>query len=171
MDTCERIVEVYVRYLQGYATIPNIKCGGQREIDLLAIHPKKGDRLHIETSISISGSFSKLTGDPFDAELAKNRVQKPKQRRTVGFFHKKKFTPPEVVAKLEEYGFTNGNYRKIIVSWNWKCEAEQQATEHGIELWNFQNLLKEIWADVDARTQHFADDTLRTIHLLACSRL
>ena len=39
METTERIVEAYVRYIKGWATIPNIRCGGQLEIDLLAIDP------------------------------------------------------------------------------------------------------------------------------------
>lgn len=38
-ETTERIVESYVRYVKGWATIPNIKCEGQYEIDLLAIDP------------------------------------------------------------------------------------------------------------------------------------
>ena len=33
METTERIVEAYVRYIKGWATIPNIKCPGQYEID------------------------------------------------------------------------------------------------------------------------------------------
>jgi len=37
METTEKIVEAYVRYVKDWATIPNIKCKGQFEIDLLAI--------------------------------------------------------------------------------------------------------------------------------------
>ena len=40
METTEKIIEAYVRYIMGWATIPNIKCKGQYEIDLLAIDPK-----------------------------------------------------------------------------------------------------------------------------------
>lgn len=39
METTETIVEAYVRYIKGWATIPNIKCSSQLEIDLLAIVP------------------------------------------------------------------------------------------------------------------------------------
>jgi hypothetical protein len=34
METTEKIVEAYVRYVKRWATIPNIKCDGQFEIDL-----------------------------------------------------------------------------------------------------------------------------------------
>ena len=61
METTERVVESYVRYVKGWATIPNIRCPRQLEIDLLAIDPVNGQRYHIETSVSISSGFSKLT--------------------------------------------------------------------------------------------------------------
>ena len=44
METTERIVEAYVRYVKGWATIPNIPCKGQFEIDLLAVDPVSLDR-------------------------------------------------------------------------------------------------------------------------------
>jgi len=64
METTEKIVEAYVRYVLNWATIPNIRCKGQLEIDLLAIDPVKLDRYHIETSVSSSSAFSRLTGLP-----------------------------------------------------------------------------------------------------------
>jgi hypothetical protein len=51
METTEKIVESYVRYVRGWATIPNIKCPGQYEIDLLAIDPVNLDRYHIESGV------------------------------------------------------------------------------------------------------------------------
>jgi hypothetical protein len=52
METTEKIVEAYVRHVKGWATISNIRCHGQYEIDLLAIDPKSLARYHIETSVS-----------------------------------------------------------------------------------------------------------------------
>ena len=60
METTERIVEAYVRYVEGCATIPNIRCDGQMEIDLLAINPVTLDRYHIESGVSVSGSYSAM---------------------------------------------------------------------------------------------------------------
>jgi hypothetical protein len=37
METTEKIVEAYAHYIKGWFTIPNIKCRGQFEIDLLAV--------------------------------------------------------------------------------------------------------------------------------------
>ncbi len=65
METTEKIVEAYVRYVKGWATIANIKCPGQFEIDLLAVDPRTGDKYHVESGVSVSGSYSKLTAKPF----------------------------------------------------------------------------------------------------------
>ena len=66
METTERIVEAYVRYVKGWATIPNLRCEGQKEIDLFAIDPVTDERWHIETSVSISSGFSALSNEPFE---------------------------------------------------------------------------------------------------------
>ncbi len=86
MDTAERIVEAYVRYVKHWATIPNIRCPRQREVDLLAIDLATLQRYHIEVRVSISRAFSKLSGKEFSVDALKDPVQKAPQRRTVGFF-------------------------------------------------------------------------------------
>jgi len=73
METTEKIVEAYVRHIKGWATIANIRCQGQYEIDLLAIDPRTGNRYHIESGVSISGSFSRLTNQPYSKDLEKER--------------------------------------------------------------------------------------------------
>ena len=166
METSERIVEAYVRYVKGWATIPNIKCKGQFEIDLLAIDPVTGRRSHIEVGVHTRSSFSRLTSKPFSRTAVKERVQAPKQRRTIGFFLERKFGPPEVTEKLAEYGFDGNNYERVIVSWGW-TGAQAEAALHGVALWDFRRILKEITAACLGNTSYLADDTLRTLHLLS----
>jgi hypothetical protein len=54
METTERVVEAYVRYVKGWATIPNIHAKGQYEIDLLAIDPVALTRYHIEGGVTVA---------------------------------------------------------------------------------------------------------------------
>ncbi|MCK4305005.1 MAG: hypothetical protein KAY24_12275 [Candidatus Eisenbacteria sp.] len=78
METTEKIVEAYVRYVKGWFTLPNIKCEGQYEIDLLAVDSSKTRglrRYHIESGISISGSYSQLTKKPYSAKDLKKRLK------------------------------------------------------------------------------------------------
>jgi len=165
METTEQIVEAYVRYVKGWATIPNIRCGGQSEIDLLAIDPVMLCRYHIESGVSVSSAFSKLTDKPFSNELLKQRVKQAEQRRTLGYFVEHKFGQPSVVRKLAEYGFKPGGYRKVVVSWGWADGVLEKASSLGIELWDFRQIMREIAESCKGTRMYFTDDTLRTLHL------
>ena len=73
METTEKIVEAYVRYVRRWATIPNIKCQGQFEIDLLAIDPIGLKRYHIESGVSVSG-LRERTRAPCSAQIQALRL-------------------------------------------------------------------------------------------------
>lgn len=167
METTERIVEAYVRYVKNWATIPNIRCEGQFEIDLFAIDPVKGKRYHIESGVSVSGAHSKLTAKPFSTEDLKKRVKQAGQRRTLDYFVERKFGHPSVMQKLEDYGCRKGNYTKIIVTWGWQDGVELQAKRENIKLWDFRNLIRQIALRLKEKKSYFTDDTIRTLHLFA----
>lgn len=57
METTERVVEAYCRYVKGWA-IPNFRCDGQYEIDLPAIDPVTLERYHFESGSSSPGAES-----------------------------------------------------------------------------------------------------------------
>jgi hypothetical protein len=75
-----------------WATIPNIKCTGQKEIDLFAIDPVGGDRYHIETSVSISSGFSALTAAPLEPREHTIRGKQAGARRKLDYFVQHKFS-------------------------------------------------------------------------------
>jgi len=165
METTERIVEAYMRYIKHCMTIPNLRCKGQYEIDLLAMSPSTGERFHIETTVSISKGFRKLTDLAFDPELLKKRVHTARQRRTVGYFADRKFKAPELLDTLAGYGFKEGNYAKVIVTWEWTSGALAQATQAEITVWSIKALMNEIAEEFRSTNHYFTDDTLRTLYL------
>lgn len=168
METTEKIVESYCRYVKGWFTISNIKCSGQYEIDLLAIEvsPDEGlKRYHVESGVSISGAYLRLTAKPYSPEKLKERIEQAGQRRTIGYFIHRKFGSKEVLAELDKYGFKEGNYSKVIVTWGWEEKAGEQADREGIILWDFRDILKEIAKTCRHTKTYFTDDTLRTIQL------
>lgn len=167
METTEKVVETYVRYVQGWATIPNIKCPGQYEIDLLAIDPKTGEKYHIESGVSLPGPFAKLTSKPYDEDLIKIRLHQAAQRRTLGYFVQRKFATPGIIETLAGYGFQPGGYQKVIVSWGWAPTVEAEAEAEGIRLWHFADILKEIAETFKKTKVYFTDDTLRTLQLFS----
>lgn len=133
----------------------------------MAIDPKTGERYHIESTVSVSRKFSKLTADPYNLEAYKQPVNKAPLRRTIEFFHVRKFTPEQVLDTLAGYGFQEGEYHRVIVSWDWTPDAEEQATSLGIELWRFPDILRRISEALDGTRTYFSDDTLRTLQLFA----
>lgn len=172
METTEKIVESYCRYVKGWFTISNIKCSGQYEIDLLAVEvsPDEGlKRYHVESGVSISGAYSRLTAKPYSPEKLKERVEQAGQRRTIGYFIHRKFGSKEVLAELDKYGFKEGNYLKVIVTWGWEEKAGEKADREGIILWDFRDILKEIAKTCRHTKTYFTDDTLRTIQLFVRS--
>ena len=164
METTEKIVEAYVRYVKRWATIPNIRCDGQFEIDLLAIDPISLERYHIESGVSVSGSFSALTAKPYDPGDLKIRVKIAGARRTLGYFIERKFDSRSVIARLADYGFKPGNYRKVIVTWGWTEEA-RKANPEDVILWDFRDLIYQIAEASGPQRSHFTDDTIRTLQL------
>ena len=126
---------------------------------------KTGRRYHIESGVSLAVGFSKLTGKPFSETLRKQRVHQAGQRRTVGFFEKRKFGATEVQDTLADYHFKLGQYERVIVTWGWTDEAAKQAKAKKIVLWDFRKLVAEIADEVERKRTYFTDDTLRTIHL------
>ena len=170
METTEKVVESYCRYVRGWFTIPNLRCKGQYEVDLLAIAADEhGDvrRWHIECGVSISGSFSKLTAKPFSKSELKKRVAGPSQRRTIGYFLERKFNVNEVLETLARHGFEPGNYRRVIVTWDATKDAIEAAKTEGVEIWYFPNLLLEIASAHARHSGYLIDDTARTVQLYA----
>jgi hypothetical protein len=167
METTEKVVEAYCRYIKRWATIPNIKCPGQYEIDLLAINPLTLERYHIESGVSISGGYSRLTAKPFSTDELKMRLKQAGQRRTLGFFAERKFTATEVIETLKRYGFHDENYSRIIVTWGWEDEVDSKSKNMGITLWDFRDLLQELAHTFQKQKTYFTDDTLRTLQLFA----
>jgi len=165
METTEQIVEAYMRYIRACATIPNLRCPGQYEIDLLAINPATLERYHIECSVSISGSFRHLTNHQFDPDLYRERVQKPKMRRTLGYFIERKFEPSNVIQTLGTYGFEPGRYKRVIVTWSVGPGVRETAATFTVEVWEFPTILTKLVKFVENTRHYFSDDTLRTLHL------
>lgn len=172
METTERIVESYYRHVHHCMTIANVKCGGQQEVDLLAVQfgPRGVKRrMHVETSVSISTGFSKLTDKPYDEQEAKVRVKAPTQRRTLGFFEEKKFGSQSVIDRLADYGFRPGNYERVIVTWDANDDVIESASSRGMSVVKLTDMLQEIAETTRCDRTYYTDDTIRTLQLMAMS--
>lgn len=167
METTEKIVEAYVRYVKRWATIPNLRCGPFKELDLFAIDPRTDKRYHIETSVSISGAYSKLTAKELAPDEHKDRVKQAGARRKLSFFLEHKFGPSAVRDELASLGCNPDNVERVIVTWDATADALAAARTAGIEVWLFPDMMQEIAEKAREGKTYFGDDTLRTLTLFA----
>jgi hypothetical protein len=162
METTERIVEAYCRYIKHWFTIPDIRVKNN-EIDLIAVD-KDGNKVHIEIGVSVSGGFSKLKTTGHGSGEEKQSAD----RTNLGYFETKKFGSPEIKKELRDvYGFDMGSYKKIIVVWAAEEEAVKSAGENGIQVWLLPDLIEEIEEKFGRENGYYRDDTIRTLHLAA----
>jgi hypothetical protein len=165
METAERIVEAYCRYVRHWFTIPDIKIKNN-EIDLIAVD-KDGVKAQIAIGVTVSGGFSRLKNSG-DKSGEDSRSQLPAARTELGYFASRKFEPPEIVNELcSVYGFDRDMYRKILVVWGAEDDAVAAAKERDIEVWLLPEMIQELESQYREDTGYYRDDTLRTLFLSA----
>lgn len=150
MEASEKIVETYMRAVKHCLTTANIKCPRNKEIDLLAVGPNE-DKYHIESSVKTSSEFQELKSK----EEFHRKLDKATKRGTIEFFKEEKFEHPYVTQVLNEWGFTEGRYKKIVVVMESSSKAEEKAKNWGIEIWHFPQLLMELFNAV-SRTEYLS---------------
>ena len=61
MEPEVHIIEKYFQEILHCFTMTNIKCKRGKEVDLLAVNPRTGEKYHVESRIDTSPSFKKAT--------------------------------------------------------------------------------------------------------------
>ena len=67
---------------------------------------------------------------------------------------------------MRDYGFAGNNYEKVIVAWDWDPSVVPIATQNGIKLLRFKEILKEMMNVFGKNGSYFSDDTVRLLQLL-----
>ncbi len=168
MEASEKVVESYFRYVEKYFTIPNLRCRGQKEIDLIGMRESDGQvhRVHVEVSVTTSGAFKKINSQPYSETNKKTRSGSASEWVKIGYFVESKFNDTNVISILKDYGFSGNNYEKIIVAWDWDPTVEPIATENGIKPIRFKEILKEMMDVFGKSESYFSDGTVRLLQLL-----
>lgn len=160
VESSEKIVESYMRFCKKAFTIPNIKCKGNSEVDLLAIN-SRGRKFHIEISVSTSIEFARLRST--DYRTLKDHAS---QRRCITWIIPNKFDKPAIINKIQEYNFSGSNYQKVIVSNGWDEGVEEIARNNNILLWDIKQIFREMIGVMSTETLYFSDDILRLFQVL-----
>jgi len=140
----------------------NIRLKGGKEIDLLAVNPRSGEKYHVESRVGTSRGFKIRLHDTYTKNGRAHRIG-------LDFFHKQKFNHPTVVKKINEI-FGSTEYRKILVVWDVqeKSVVEQAKKIYGIEVWFLQKLLMRLIAFAkDRGAKGSRDDIMRIVEMFA----
>ena len=142
-------------------TMTNVMLGGGKEIDLLAVNPVSGEKIHIEVRIATRGFRLRMK----DTQTKNGR----KHRRGLDTLNEIKFTPPIVVNSIKEI-FGSSDYRKVLVVWDVQNSdvIEQAMAVYNLEVWKISDVLSEMMREIG--TKSYRDDALRIIQLISKMR-
>jgi hypothetical protein len=115
---------------------------------LLAIDPKNGSRYHIEVGINIGSKLPLKNG-----------------RQSFNSLLKRKFENVYIINHIHRIFGDKEKYGKILVAWDVRKEVEENAKEHGIEIWRMPLLLWELRGAIFGSPKGSRDDILRTLEL------
>jgi hypothetical protein len=171
MNAAECIVESYFRYVRGVFTRTCIKGVGQVELDIVGVDPATSPPtfFHIESSVSISSAYSRITDRPFSLSDAKKRGKAAGQRRTAGFLVEKKFYSPDVLATLKGIGCKMKCLKRVVVSWEFDTAARKVLEDKGIECLTLRQILQELADRLAKETRDIDSEILRSLQLFVRS--
>lgn len=138
----------------------NIRLKGGKEIDLLVVNPRSGEKYHVESRVITTFKLR------FKATYTKSGRC---HRNGIDYFAEKKFNHPTVVKAIHEI-FHSTEYRKILVVWNVqeKSVVEQAKKIYGIEIWFFEKLLTDLISFAKVRgAKGSRDDIMRIVEIFA----
>ena len=172
MNAAERIVEAYFRYVRGIFTRTAVRGAGQVELDIIGVDTSKSPPVffHIESSVSISSVYSRITDKPFSPSEARQRQKMAGQRKTAEFFIAKKFFSDEVLATLKQVGGKTKDLKRVLVSWEFDNEARRVLEGKSIECLTMKKIFQELADYLAEVTCDIDSEILRTLQLFVRSQ-
>ena len=164
MEPEVHIIEKYFQEILHCFTMTNIRCKKGKEIDLLAVDPRTGERYHVESRIGTSPSFKIREKDTYTSKGRPHKIG-------LDYFKTEKFDHQIIKEKILAL-FGDSNYRRILVVWNTEdnfAKLPKIAEEkYGFELWGLRGIILTFMKQ--KVTTGSRDDILRVMELVASMR-
>lgn len=125
MDAHTRVVSLYVKYVKGWFTQPDLSVGSGQDISLLAFDPVGNRRVHLEVDMGRAAMELKDTA-------------------ALGEWVKARFGSIDRDLALVQIGFAPRANIKILVSRNCSPSLEQACVGQNIEIWLFTQMVEEL---------------------------
>jgi len=157
MEPEVHIIEKYFQEILHCFTMTNIKCKGNKEIDLLVINPQTLQKWHVESRVSTTFNLRK------NATYTKRGTC---HRNGVDFFIKEKFNHPTIREKIVEIFGHEEYYQKILVVWDIfdRSIVPWSKTQYDLNICFMSDFLRELMQKRVLKGSR--DDVLRTVELL-----
>lgn len=152
------MIEKYFHEVLRCFTMTNIRLKGGKEIDLLAVNPRTGEKWHVEARVSTT----------FKLRVESTKTKNGRSHKDgLDYFYEEKFNHPTVKEAVKKI-FGSGDYKKVIVVWGVKeNKVFAKAKNLGIEIWLIADLIKELKEQIEkGQIKGSRDDILRTIELV-----
>ena len=144
------LIEKYLQTVCKCFTMTNIRCRGQKEIDLLAVNPRTEEKFHVESSVWInrrlnSSSLAKLVDKKFNDLRVKEKIGE--------FFGKSDYkkwlvvSPQDVNPQLDKYAGSLGieiRYIEVMVRMIMRKMCRYGSRDHVLRTLEIVKL-KEMW--------------------------
>lgn len=157
MEPEVHIAEKWLQLVHRCFTVTNIKASGNKEIDILAINPrKKNGFVHVECKCQIGHLLDIRKPFNHNGRNYKNELE---------YFVKEKFQHPKVLKRIKEF-FGSKPYTKTLIVWDFEHTLQPITWEkYGIELRTFEEIVREIHEQIKQDSRGYRDDVLRIIEL------
>lgn len=181
MNTAEKIVEAYFRYVKHCLTAADVKISGgnNRQIDLLAWNNKNRVAYHVETSVAASGRyFNRSSSWKKLIPIFQNKFfALPKDCQTHDYCADE--SDPDyakLIRTYDRFGFVHHEVTRVFVCWNLEDYdlteveirsffAQRRIPEERVHVISFRDeILPALRREVGS--SNFEDDVLRTFSLL-----
>jgi len=139
------IIERYFQIVLNCFTMPNVRCKGNKEIDLLAVDPKTQVKYHVESRVWLKQTL---------------------HLEDIDSLAKEKFEHPIVREKIQKL-FGNSKYRKWLVIQPQKVDSQLDdfaRDKFGIEIQYIDTILRMIMRKISSTGSR--NDVLRTLELV-----
>jgi hypothetical protein len=105
MEPEVHIIEKYFQEMLHCFTMTNVRCAHGKEIDLLAINPRNGEKYHVESRISTTFKLR---------EKATRKKNGTSHKDGLDYFKAEKFEHQAVLTRIKEL-LGDLNYSKVLV--------------------------------------------------------
>lgn len=157
MEPAEEIVTSWLKQKR-YLTMNEIKVGYyNKEIDILAVKPATGEKIHVEVHVSIRPAFGlRAWGDQqYAKEKLQQRIRYFCQNKFIGAVNKKdRKLKNRCIEDAVKKVFKSNSYEKMLVVGKLhrtdpKDELESELAKHGVKLVFLSDILKDMIEKMD----------------------